>query len=687
MPAPALRIPVSLNMDEFDKGVERAKTGTRQATQFVLKQFAEMNASLGGPAAAGLFAGVGASALQLVGIFGAVVTAAKLVGMAIDGVRGDLEEMVKVAEGAQRTGLTPQFFQAFIAGAKGAEAEVETFTAALDKAFQATKPTLNPDWSVWDQGVTKVNAVEKALTEMREMFSTSDKFTALDLFRQSGSQDDRIRAVITGMKELNAIGQQVAALDLGEKMFGAKFVDGLRQGKTSIDDIARTIETKLQASDIISNASAMRAKEIDDRLNDAWNTITNNLKPSWQDLDGIALKIKDTWASIVGLIAEASAAGPRARDRVQQLQDQASSVESQLNDPESAVFVNPNLLRQRQRMLAARGQPFSAAPSGMFSEFTDFPGIPKDEELFPRARNGAALLPRPRPSDAPKPPEEKAEQRDQFDVSIDAINKHIATLNADTAAMFQNNASRAQLRAEFQALTAIVRDEGEVTQEQIDKYEKLRQSMSAQQALEAAGIQLTKEHSDAFLAASRNIRQAADQHDQAALSLQRLNSASASIGGALETAFADAVVEGKDLNAVLVSLEKQLAKMAINSVFSSFFNAPATGGLSTFGSILKGIGIPGFADGTSSAPGGLAWVGERGPELMNVPKGAQILPADISRQVAGGSTLHITNQIAGEINPATIERMNQAQIATQRKLGEISKVLISTERMQATGVG
>ncbi|MGY3117711.1 hypothetical protein ACVWXQ_001648 [Bradyrhizobium sp. S3.14.4] len=358
MPAPALRIPVSLNMDEFDKGVERAKTGTRQATQFVLKQFAEMNASLGGPAAAGLFAGVGASALQLVGIFGAVVTAAKLVGMAIDGVRGDLEEMVKVAEGAQRTGLTPQFFQAFIAGAKGAEAEVETFTAALDKAFQATKPTLNPDWSVWDQGVTKVNAVEKALTEMREMFSTSDKFTALDLFRQSGTQDDRIRAVITGMKELNAIGQQVAALDLGEKMFGAKFVDGLRQGKTSIDDIARTIETKLQASDIISNASAMRAKEIDDRLNDAWNTITNNLKPSWQDLDGIALKIKDTWASIVGLIAEASAAGPRARDRVQQLQDQASSVESQLNDPESAVFVNPNLLRQRQRMLAARGQPF-----------------------------------------------------------------------------------------------------------------------------------------------------------------------------------------------------------------------------------------------------------------------------------------------------------------------------------------
>jgi hypothetical protein len=33
-----------------------------------------------------------------------------------------------------------------------------------------------------------------------------------------------------------------------------------------------------------------------------------------------------------------------------------------------------------------------------------------------------------------------------------------------------------------------------------------------------------------------------------------------------------------------------------------------------------------FASGTDSAPGGWSIVGEQGPELMNVPKGAQILP-------------------------------------------------------------
>lgn len=39
-----------------------------------------------------------------------------------------------------------------------------------------------------------------------------------------------------------------------------------------------------------------------------------------------------------------------------------------------------------------------------------------------------------------------------------------------------------------------------------------------------------------------------------------------------------------------------------------------------------GGGIPGFANGTNYAPGGLAWVGERGRELVNLPRGSQVIP-------------------------------------------------------------
>jgi phage-related tail protein len=44
--------------------------------------------------------------------------------------------------------------------------------------------------------------------------------------------------------------------------------------------------------------------------------------------------------------------------------------------------------------------------------------------------------------------------------------------------------------------------------------------------------------------------------------------------------------------------------------------------------------IQGWASGTNYAPGGLSVVGERGPEIMNIPRGAQIIPNDILRQLS-----------------------------------------------------
>lgn len=50
----------------------------------------------------------------------------------------------------------------------------------------------------------------------------------------------------------------------------------------------------------------------------------------------------------------------------------------------------------------------------------------------------------------------------------------------------------------------------------------------------------------------------------------------------------------------------------------------------------KGGKLPGYATGTSYAPGGMAMVGERGPELVNLPRGAQVIPADKTARMMGG---------------------------------------------------
>lgn len=57
-----------------------------------------------------------------------------------------------------------------------------------------------------------------------------------------------------------------------------------------------------------------------------------------------------------------------------------------------------------------------------------------------------------------------------------------------------------------------------------------------------------------------------------------------------------------------------------------------------FAKAQAGLLKPGlFADGTNYAPGGLSIVGERGPELVNLPQGSQVFNTNRSAQMMGGS--------------------------------------------------
>jgi phage-related protein len=67
------------------------------------------------------------------------------------------------------------------------------------------------------------------------------------------------------------------------------------------------------------------------------------------------------------------------------------------------------------------------------------------------------------------------------------------------------------------------------------------------------------------------------------------------------------------------------------------------GGLFGVGSIAGAVGptslggaplIGAFADGTNSAPGGLARINEQGGEIVNLPNGAQVIPHDVSMALA-----------------------------------------------------
>ena len=73
--------------------------------------------------------------------------------------------------------------------------------------------------------------------------------------------------------------------------------------------------------------------------------------------------------------------------------------------------------------------------------------------------------------------------------------------------------------------------------------------------------------------------------------------------------------------------------------------------------------MPGFANGTSYAPGGMALVGERGPELVNLPRGSQVIPNHkLGRSGSGGSPISISVDARGSNDPAAVRAQVQQGI-------------------------
>lgn len=66
------------------------------------------------------------------------------------------------------------------------------------------------------------------------------------------------------------------------------------------------------------------------------------------------------------------------------------------------------------------------------------------------------------------------------------------------------------------------------------------------------------------------------------------------------------------------------------------------------GKINKGIqgqSTQYYASGTDYAQGGKAWVGENGPELLEIPRGSRVITAEESRRTSGGDTYNMYAQI------------------------------------------
>jgi hypothetical protein len=94
-----------------------------------------------------------------------------------------------------------------------------------------------------------------------------------------------------------------------------------------------------------------------------------------------------------------------------------------------------------------------------------------------------------------------------------------------------------------------------------------------------------------------------------------------------------------------------------------------------------GGAIPGFANGTSFAPGGLAMVGERGPELVNLPRGSKVMDAQRTKGMMGdgggdtviNQTINLSTGVQQTVRTEVLQLLPQIAEASKRAVLDARK--------------
>lgn len=185
---------------------------------------------------------------------------------------------------------------------------------------------------------------------------------------------------------------------------------------------------------------------------------------------------------------------------------------------------------------------------------------------------------------------------------------------------------------------------------EIDLLGKSNAERIAEIELRRIGIGLTEQEREAA-------RQAIESKAEELRALQDQVAAMDEMRSSFEDIFFEVATGQKSLidglKAFADAFVQQLIRMAAAQASTALFGEPGTTGGGLLGGIFSAIfgGLSGgnpfagrsFATGTDFAPGGWSLVGEKGPELVNLPRGAQVVPNHRIHDVAGGGDTFIFN--------------------------------------------
>jgi hypothetical protein len=241
--------------------------------------------ALGGIALNAAKAAASLTAMQYVAIAAfAAFSAAAAAGAA------ELERFEQIAKKAGAANVGTTFFQAFTEQARSLRLEAKQLESDLAALERSTRDRFD--------GERATGVANRARDLLQERFRGTNDFGISDapsLLDRATNAEERIRAVLIGLRDMEAAGQRLAAIDLARKLGLENLAEQVDRGRATFAgfaaEVERTAATGIRDGSLISPELIAQADALKRRWEENSAELSRNLRPILDECARLALAI------------------------------------------------------------------------------------------------------------------------------------------------------------------------------------------------------------------------------------------------------------------------------------------------------------------------------------------------------------------------------------------------------------
>lgn len=225
----------------------------------------------------------------------------------------ELYRLQDIAKKAEASNLGTTFFQAFVEQARQLRIETKALESDLAALERSTRDKFDADRA---GGMSN-----KARDLLQERFRGTNEFglsNAPLLFDEARNEQERIQAVLIGLRDMEAASQRLAAIDLARQLGLTNLAEQVERGRATFAgfaiEVEKTAATGIRDGSIVAPELIERAEKLRQRFEDVGHELMQNMRPILAECARLALEIGNgvAWTAekfswLIGIIGRAVA--------------------------------------------------------------------------------------------------------------------------------------------------------------------------------------------------------------------------------------------------------------------------------------------------------------------------------------------------------------------------------------------